>query len=196
MINKELLLSGSIIKFSYKEKKKEWMGEASIFIFIYFDKPKIISSIPTVRLCNGGSKEYLLEQIDEAIQEFENIVFSSKNLAYKLLEAQLKLAEENIFVDLDNEEDYKKVRKIQLNLQRKERNKRSKETNFNTKLLKIYMQGFNDCFDNNDRTKEFKTKIEKKAYKEGWNQSIFGDDVMSSDYKSNEEILERIKEED
>ena len=115
---KEILLAGGVIKFSYKEKPKEWLGEAYMHVFIFYSKPKVISNVPTIKLAPGGRKEYPIEKIDEAIEEFQSLVFSKKNLAYKLLEAQMKLAEEGIYVDLDNVEDYKKVRKVQLKLQK------------------------------------------------------------------------------
>lgn len=60
-------------------------------------------------------------------------------------------------------------------------------------LYNIYNLGWNDCPDGNDRSNEFKG-IHRIAYNHGWFHYIAGDDQMSIDYLTREEILEQIKE--
>ncbi len=59
-------------------------------------------------------------------------------------------------------------------------------------LLYHYTLGFNDCLDDNVE-KIITDPILLRAYGLGWSDGIIGDDVMSSDYQTEEEILKRIK---
>ncbi len=61
------------------------------------------------------------------------------------------------------------------------------------KLLEIYMIGFNDELDSLDK-KDFNDDLSNKAYRLGRIDAIIGDDVMSLNYRSGEEILKEIKE--
>lgn len=54
-----------------------------------------------------------------------------------------------------------------------------------------YMQGFNDCFDKVDNSKEFHG-LYNIAYKMGWDDSIIGDDVRSVDYRPKEETIQMV----
>lgn len=60
------------------------------------------------------------------------------------------------------------------------------------KLLAIYMRGFNDELDNKPLTENLSGFL-LKAYNLGKSDAIVGDDVMSLDYQSNEEIIKRIR---
>ncbi len=99
---KKIILSGGIVKFPYKEEKKEWVGEAYIFIYIHY-KIKIVVNIPTIKLCPGGYKDYAFSEIDEAVKNFANIVYHKDNLMYKLQEAEIALGLDGKFGDLDDE---------------------------------------------------------------------------------------------
>ena len=61
-------------------------------------------------------------------------------------------------------------------------------------LLKTYMIGFNDELDKQSK-KKFDDKLLQNAYDYGRLDAIVGDDVMELDYESNEEILQKIKDE-
>ena len=104
---KELLLEGCMISMPYKVKKNDWVGDIKISIFSgYYSKPKVYIS---------GIKEPIewpLEQIDDAIKEFENIVYNPKNLMYKMSEVIGELNERGDFGDLDDHEYLNKVRNI------------------------------------------------------------------------------------
>jgi len=59
-------------------------------------------------------------------------------------------------------------------------------------LLETYMWGFNDELDG--RTEMWNPNpLLLRAYKLGRQDGIVGDDVRSTDYQSNEEILNRIR---
>lgn len=60
-------------------------------------------------------------------------------------------------------------------------------------LLKVYNQGWYDCFNTVDNSELYKGK-KLKAYNLGWLDYISGDDISSVDAQTNEEILKRIKE--
>lgn len=60
------------------------------------------------------------------------------------------------------------------------------------KLLRTYMLGFNDGL-YGENFKLFNIEVLAKAYQIGHADALIGDDVMSSDYESNESILKRIK---
>ncbi len=60
------------------------------------------------------------------------------------------------------------------------------------RLYNIYLLGFNDCFDNNDNSIKYK-KLDLEAYKQGWSDSIVGDDVRSVDYRSIEDTIKLIQ---
>jgi hypothetical protein len=57
-------------------------------------------------------------------------------------------------------------------------------------LLKWYMKGFNDELWG---TSSIVPDDKKRAYSIGASDAIIGDDVMSNDERSNEEILKEIK---
>jgi hypothetical protein len=104
---KELLLEGCVIKMSYKTKKTEWVGDINIYIFHggYGMKPKI-----SLNGSYAKNMDWELDQIDEAIKYFEDLVFNPKNLMYKLNESVIEFTNAGIDIDLDEEEDYDKVR--------------------------------------------------------------------------------------
>lgn len=60
-------------------------------------------------------------------------------------------------------------------------------------LIKIYMQGFNDCPSGIWKSPIQASLSEMRAYNLGWNDYVIGDDVTSWDNQTEEEILERIK---
>lgn len=62
----------------------------------------------------------------------------------------------------------------------------------NEKLLKIYLQGFRDEFEDRPEP-QFSNDLEKTAYQLGRTDYKIGDDIPSFDYRSNEEILKEIK---
>lgn len=62
------------------------------------------------------------------------------------------------------------------------------------RLLEVYMMGWNDSPDNNNRSREF-SGLEFRAYELGWCDYIIGDDIPSRDYRSGDEILKEIKNE-
>lgn len=59
-------------------------------------------------------------------------------------------------------------------------------------LLKTYMKGFNDTFDNKNNS-SFYNRKKLKAYNLGWQHSIIGDELSHIDLLTNEEILKLIK---
>lgn len=61
------------------------------------------------------------------------------------------------------------------------------------KLKELYMQGFNDELYSKKPIDWFLTELEKKAYFTGRANAIIGDDVVSNDYRSWEEIIKEIK---
>lgn len=104
---KELLLEGCTIKMEYKEKKNEYVGDVSLYIFPgYWSKPKIALR------SNYIMKEWEIDQIDEAIEFFEDMVFNKNNLQYKMNETIRELTLSDEFVDLEIKKDYDKVRSI------------------------------------------------------------------------------------
>ena len=66
------------------------------------------------------------------------------------------------------------------------------KTTINKSLLKWYMLGFNDEL-NGTSCVESENELENKAYRLGALDAIMGDDIPSLDYKSDEEILKKIK---
>jgi hypothetical protein len=119
MTLRDILKKGGRVCFAYKTDEKDWMGEAKISIFSggYGMSPAIIVEIPTDEI-RGGRKEFELNQLSEAIELYERLVFSKDNYAYKLHDALVTLAQENKDVDLDDAEDLKIVRKLQEQLQK------------------------------------------------------------------------------
>lgn len=81
MTTKEILLKGGKVSFFYKEKEENLEEEA--FIFLPRDNnnffQKIIISIPNLK-----EQSFILSKIDEAVSLFETLVFSKKNLIYKM----------------------------------------------------------------------------------------------------------------
>jgi hypothetical protein len=59
-------------------------------------------------------------------------------------------------------------------------------------LLGVYMFGFNDEL-NNSKDRSFESLLEKRAYNLGRLDALVGDDVRSVDYKSNSEIVNKIR---
>ena len=110
---KDILLSGGLVKFSYKEDVKSWMGNSEIYFpFGGFGmRPKIIVTIPTHEI--KGRKEFKPEEIDEAIETFTRLTFRKENLAYKMHEAMLQLDSD---LDLDEDDDWNKMESVRLKL--------------------------------------------------------------------------------
>ena len=59
-------------------------------------------------------------------------------------------------------------------------------------LLETYMQGFNDELDGKVKISN-PNPLLMKAYNLGREHAIMGDDIRSVDYLTNEEILDRIR---
>lgn len=104
---KELLLEGCVISMPYKTKKRDWVGDVKIHIFNgYYSKPKIyIVGAVEVR-------EYELNEIDNAIKDFEDLVFNPNNFQYKMCETICELNLAGNFKDLDNQKENNEVREI------------------------------------------------------------------------------------
>jgi hypothetical protein len=62
-------------------------------------------------------------------------------------------------------------------------------------LLQAYMLGFDLELDGKALKIEFKHPLINRAVKLGSSDALIGDDVMSLNYQSNEEILKRIRSE-
>jgi hypothetical protein len=101
---KSIILNGGVIKIPYKTETKEWIDEAYIHLFVFYDKSKIIVFIPDVNFIPGGTKEYPVEKIDEAIKDYFDFVYRKENLAFKIKEAELELLKNGIFGDLDDDD--------------------------------------------------------------------------------------------
>jgi len=100
---KSIILNSGVIKIPYKTKTKEWMGEAYIHLFVYYGKSKIIVFIPDANFIPGGTKEYPVEKIGEAIKDFFDFVYRKENLVFKMKEAELELLQNGIVGDLDDD---------------------------------------------------------------------------------------------
>ena len=67
------------------------------------------------------------------------------------------------------------------------------------KLLEMYMLGFNDELDRRMSKSKYESYLTEAtrlliiAYNIGKSDAIVGDDVRSSDYQTNEEIIKRIR---
>ena len=61
------------------------------------------------------------------------------------------------------------------------------------KILKCYMEGFNDELNQIHDEAKYKNEILKKSYILGGIHAVAGDDVRSIDYLTNEQILKIIK---
>lgn len=116
---KEILLNGGCVTFSYKEKKKEWVGSAKIFSLSggFGLKPKIIVEVPTLEI--KGRAEFVPEDIDKAVELFERLVFCKKNLCYKKHKAMVNLYRKGLDLELDLDEDFKLMEKERLSLIKK-----------------------------------------------------------------------------
>lgn len=98
------LKGGGTISQEYKTEKNDYVGNIKLYIFTgYYSVPKICMDAPDER------KEWDIEQIDDAIYYFENKAFNKKNLRYKLNEVLCELNTKKEYVDLDDDNDYKKV---------------------------------------------------------------------------------------
>lgn len=108
---KQLLLEGCRISMPYKNEPEEWVGDIKIYIFSggFGCKPKIIVEGD---YCNGYRKEFELNQLDEAIKMFKDSVFNEKNLWYKMNEVMCELASKDNNIDLEDPDDYDRVRKL------------------------------------------------------------------------------------
>ena len=62
---------------------------------------------------------------------------------------------------------------------------------YNDLIIKWYMKGFNDELRGTSSTIP-DDKILDRAYSNGADDAVIGDDVMSSDYQSEDEIIRRI----
>ena len=118
MINiKQLLLEGAVIELPYQEEKIDWVGTAKIHIFAgYFSLPNVIVQIPKVI-----DKEYPISEIDLAIKVFTKAIFNKKNLQYKMHETLIELNGKENYLDLEIEEDYKKIKNLQLENQKRKK---------------------------------------------------------------------------
>lgn len=108
---KSIIINGGVIKIPYKTKKEEWIDEAYIHLFVYYGKSKIIVFIPDANFIPGGTKEYPVEKIDEAIKDFFDFVYRKENLVFKMKEAELELLKNGIIGDLDDDDYLKLVMK-------------------------------------------------------------------------------------
>ena len=127
MTTKEILLAGGRIEFSYKEQPEEWVGTARIYGFSggFGLEPNIKVEIPTIDLAPGGRKEFDFKDIDEAISTFESIIFRPKNLMYKMAESMIELYNSGeTELDLEDEKDLAKVRKLQKKKQNEKQNEK------------------------------------------------------------------------
>jgi hypothetical protein len=111
---KEILLNGGYVTLNYKENKKALMSSAKIISFSggFGMSPKIILEIPTLEI--KGRKEFDFKDIDLAINLFEKIVFSEKNLCYKMHQAMINLVENDL--DLDIKDDFELMETERLRL--------------------------------------------------------------------------------
>jgi len=104
---KDFLLEGGRISHPYKRVKGEWVGEAKLYGFAgYYSKPKIIFDSGYERI------EWNLDQIDEAINHFQKVVYNPANLHYKMFEAVVEFTSKGEEVDLDDEKDYERVNTV------------------------------------------------------------------------------------
>ncbi len=130
MTTKEIILAGGGISFPYKEKETEYVGTAKMYMFSggFGMEPHISVEIPTIDLAPGGTKNYELNQIDEAISSFNSIVFRPKNWSYKMSEAMIELYNEGeTRLDLGIKEDYVKIKKRQKEKQKAPKIKNSEK---------------------------------------------------------------------
>ena len=109
---KELLLEGMVIKMSYKERKEEWVGDVSIWIFAggFGMHPKITIT------GSLGHQDYELDLLDSAIQHFTQTVMCEKNLMYRRTEAMMLITKDNPDIDLEDDEDYELVERMRQKL--------------------------------------------------------------------------------
>lgn len=113
---KTILENGGYVRFNYKEVKTKFMGEAMISVFSggFGMQPKIIITIPTSDI--EWRKEFLLEDMDEAIKLFIKFVFREKNICFKQHEAIISFTGKGIDIDLEDENDYNKIEIIRKQL--------------------------------------------------------------------------------
>lgn len=114
---KQIILGGGKVSFPYKYSEKSWVGDAKISMLDAIawgiaKKNTIEIQTPMHR------KEYEMNDIDKAIDDFKKIVFSPKNLHYKFDEAIRTLLSEGVadYLDPDNPKDLKQIRKKQKEL--------------------------------------------------------------------------------
>jgi len=102
---KELIQSGCVISFSYKDDRKQYVHEAKIYSNapVFGMKPYIYVDIYCVDLKIGNQK-FEPHQIDEAIDLYVKCVFRKENLMYKFQEAVMILYNEG-YTLLDPEID-------------------------------------------------------------------------------------------
>ena len=113
---KEILLAGGIIAFPYKRKKLEWLGEAKIYIYNgHYCPPRVLLEVDHL-------EEFAIEDIDKAIEYFKEKVFNKENWWYKMDDVIRELHMKGDYVDLEEEEDLERCRKLQLKKQKDEIN--------------------------------------------------------------------------
>jgi hypothetical protein len=105
---KELLLEGCRISMPYKNEPEQWVGETKIYIFSggFGCEPKLIVEGD---YCNGYRKEFELNQLDDAIEYFNENAFNKENLWYKMNQVMCDLASKDNNIDLEDPDDYKAV---------------------------------------------------------------------------------------
>lgn len=98
---KELLLKGLSLSAQYKASPEDWVGSVNIRVFEggFSMKPVVIVDGDIPRL------EVSIEDIDEAIQYFNDEVFNVKNLRYKHVETMLNITKVNPNLDLELDDD-------------------------------------------------------------------------------------------
>lgn len=114
----EILLAGGMIQFSYKENVNDWVGDGKIYVIAPNCglKAMVVVNIPTF---DGYYKEFSYNEMDKAIELFNRLIFSEKNLWYKHHEALIEL--DDITIDLEIEEDFERYEKKRLELINKEK---------------------------------------------------------------------------
>jgi hypothetical protein len=109
MTVKEFLLEGGRLSMPYKTDPEEWVGERTIHIFAggFGSPPKIV-----IEDCRH--RDWRLDQIDEAIEYFMELVFNPANLMYKENETMRELSSKDPSVDLDDGDNYAKMNRLRM----------------------------------------------------------------------------------
>jgi hypothetical protein len=114
---KNLLLEGCRISYGYKKDPEDWVGQVSIYIIGggFGMIPHVVVGV------DGDNKNYRLDELDTAIQDFNNIAFSSENLWFKNNEAMRILTKDNAGFDLEDPDDFRAYEELRLKLVQRER---------------------------------------------------------------------------